>query len=91
MKEDLNPDIHSDGTCAHVQTDPVPSPGLQIYGRPGPCPMISKYGPSLSTATGQADPSFLVVKISDFNKKYSTYSESINSTKQKVHVGCQLQ
>ena len=34
-------------------------------------------------------PSFLVVKISHFNKKYSSYSESTNSTKQKVHVGCQ--
>ena len=56
---------------------------------PGHCPMISKYGPSLSKAVGQVDPSFLIVKISHFDKKYSTYSESINSTKQKVHVGCQ--
>ena len=55
----------------------------------GHCAMISKYGPSLSMAVGPVDPSFLVVKISHFNKKYSTHSESINSTKQKVHIGCQ--
>ena len=30
--------------------------------------MISKYGPSLSKAVGPVDPSFLVVKISHFNK-----------------------
>ena len=53
---------------------------------PGHCPMISKYDPSLSKAVGPVDPSFLVVKVSHFNKKYSTHSESINSTKQKVHV-----
>ena len=29
---------------------------------PGQCPMISKYGPSLSKAVGPVDPSFLVVK-----------------------------
>ena len=46
--------------------------------------MISKYGPSLSKAVGPVDPSFLVVKKSHFNKKYSSYSESKNSTKQKV-------
>ena len=51
---------------------------------PGHCPMISKYGPSLSKAVGPVDPSFLVVKKSHF-----TYSESTNSTKQKVHVGSQ--
>ena len=51
--------------------------------------MISKYGPSLSKAVGPVDPSFLVVKKSHFNKKYSSYSESRNSTKQKVHVGSQ--
>ena len=51
--------------------------------------MISKYGPSLSKAVGPVDPSFLVVKKSHFNKKYSSYSDSTNSTKQKVHVGSQ--
>ena len=55
----------------------------------GHCPMISKYSPTLPKAVSPVDLSFLVVKISHFNKKYSTYSESINSTKQKVHVGCQ--
>ena len=29
---------------------------------PGHCPMISKYGPSLSKAVGHVNPSFLVVK-----------------------------
>ena len=52
---------------------------------PGHCPMFSKYGPSLSKAVGPVDPSFLV----HFNKKYSSYSESTNSPKQKVHVGSQ--
>ena len=51
--------------------------------------MISKYGPSLSKAVGPVDPSFLVVKKSHFEKKYSSYSESKNSRKQKVHVGSQ--
>ena len=56
---------------------------------PGHSPMISKYGLSLSKAVGPVDPSFLVVKKSHFNKKYSSYSESTNSTKQKVHVSSQ--
>ena len=34
----------------------------------GHCPMLSKYGPSLSKAVGPVDPSFLVVKKSHFNK-----------------------
>ena len=56
----------------------------------GHCPMISKYGPSLSKAVGPVDPSFLVVKnLTLIKKKYSSYSESTNSTKQKVHVGSQ--
>ena len=57
---------------------------------PGHCLMITKYGPSLSKAVGPVDPSFLVVKISHFNKKkYSSYSKTTNSTIQKVCVGCQ--
>ena len=55
----------------------------------GHCPMILKYGPSLSKAVGPVYPSFLVVKKSHFNKKYSSYTESTNYTKQKVHVGSQ--
>ena len=55
----------------------------------GHCPMISKYGQSLFKAVGPVDPSFVVVKKSHFNKKYSSYSGPTNSTKQKVHVGCQ--
>ena len=56
---------------------------------PGHCTMISKYGLSLSKAVGPVDPFFLVVKKSHFNKIYSSYSKSMNSTKQKVHVGSQ--
>ena len=56
---------------------------------PGHCPIISKYGPSLSKAVGPVDPSFLVVEKSHFNKKYSSYSESTISTKQKQREGCQ--
>ena len=41
---------------------------LQIYDGPGHCPMISKYGPSLSKAVGPVDQSFLVVKKSHFKK-----------------------
>ena len=35
---------------------------------PGHCPMISKYGPSLSKAVGPVDPYFLVMKKSHFDK-----------------------
>ena len=56
---------------------------------PGHCLMISKDGPSLFKEVGPVDPSFLVVKKSHFNKKYSSYSKSRNYTKIKVHVGCQ--
>ena len=44
----------------------------------GHYPMISKYGPSLSKAVDLVDPSFLVVKKSHFNKKYSSYSDLNN-------------
>ena len=54
---------------------------------PGHCPIISKYGQSLSKEVGLVDPFFLVVKKSHFNKKYSSYSEPTNFTKQKVHLG----
>ena len=67
----------------------LPLQAFRFMVGPGHCPMISKYGPSLSKAVGPVDPFFLVVNISHFNKKYSSYSESTNSTKQKVHVGCQ--
>ena len=35
----------------------------------GHCPMISKHSPSLPKAVGPVDSSFLVVKISHFDKK----------------------
>ena len=44
---------------------------------------------SLSKAVGPVGPSFLVVKKTHFNNKYSFYREFANSTKQKVHVGSQ--
>ena len=34
----------------------------------GHCPVITKYGPSLSKARDQVDPSFLVVNKTHFNK-----------------------
>ena len=58
-------------------------PGLQIYGGPGSLSHDFKIWPK---AVGPVDPSFLVVKKSHFNKKYLSYSESTNSTNQKVHV-----
>ena len=61
--------------------------GLQIYSGPRSLSHDFKIWPN--TFQGPLDPSFLVVKKSLFNKKYSSYSESMNSTKQKVHVGSQ--
>ena len=51
---------------------------------PGHCPMISKYGPSLSKAVGPVDPSFLVVKKSHVNKNVR-----LTAGLQKAHVDCQ--
>ena len=51
---------------------------------PGHCPMITKYGPSLSKAVGPVDPTFVVVKKSLFNKNIH-----LTASLQKVHVGCQ--
>ena len=50
----------------------------------GHCPMISKYGPSLSKAVGPVDPSFLVVKISHFNKNRQNKDLNKNSGLMKV-------
>ena len=52
---------------------------------PGHCPMISKYGPSLSKPVGPVDPSFLVLKISHFNKK----NIQITAILRTPDVGCQ--
>ena len=53
----------------------------------GHCTMFSKYGPPLSKAVGPVDPSFLVVKKFHFDKKYSSYGESTNSTIQyKIYI-----
>ena len=48
------------------------------------CPMISKYGPSLSKAVGPVDSSILVMKKSHFNKNVH-----LTVSLQKVQVGCQ--
>ena len=50
----------------------------------GHCPMISKYGPSLSKAVRPVDSSFLVVNQSHFNKNVH-----LKASLQKVHIGCQ--
>ena len=72
-----------------VIPQPCISQAFRFMVGPSHCPMILKYGPSLSKAVGPVFPSFLVVKKSHFKKKYSSYSESTNSTKQKVLAGCQ--
>ena len=62
---------------------------LQIYGGPASLSIDFKIWPITFQGSGPSDPSFLAVTKSHFNKKYSSYSESTNSTKQKVHVGSQ--
>ena len=63
--------------------------GLQIYS--GPRSLCHDYKIWFITfqGSGPHGPTFLVVKKSLFNKKSSPYSKSMNSTKQKVHVGSQ--
>ena len=56
--------------------------GLQIYVGPGSLSHNFKIWPITFQGSGPMDPSFLVVKKSHFNKKYSSYSKSRNSTKQ---------
>ena len=63
------------------------SAGLQIYGGPGSLSHDFKIWPITFQGSAPVDSSFLVVKKSHFNKKYSSYSKSTNFTKQKVHVG----
>ena len=45
----------------HPATWSVQSQAFRFMVGPGHCPMISKYGPSLSKAVGPVDPSFLAV------------------------------
>ena len=58
-------------TCASIE---LHVQAFRFMVGPGHCPMISKYGPSLSKAVGRVDPSILVVKKSLFYKNYSSYS-----------------
>ena len=51
-----------------VYWKPLNRQALRFMVGPGHCPMISKYGPSLSKAVGPVDPSFLVVKKSTLIK-----------------------
>ena len=48
-----------------------------------------KIWPITFQGSGPIGPILLVVKKSHFNKKYSSYRESTNSSKKKVHVGSQ--
>ena len=55
---------------------------------PDHCPIFQNMTTHFPRQWAQWIHPFFVNK-SHFNKKYSSYSESTDSTKQKVHVGCQ--
>ena len=68
------------------QQKTVPHPLPQAFRfmiGPGHCPMILKYGPSLSKAVGQVDLSFLGVKKSHFNKNIHRTSSLQTSQNRK--------
>ena len=48
-----------------------------------------KIWPIIFQGSGPSGPILFSCEKSHFNKRYSSYSESTNSIKQKVHVGCQ--
>ena len=52
----------------------------------GHCPMLSKYGPSLSKAVGPVDPPFLVVKKSHFNKKNVHLTASLRTLQNRKYM-----
>ena len=54
--------------CGATQMGLTEQQAFRFMVGPGHCPMISKYGPSLSKGVGPVDPSILVAKISQFNK-----------------------
>ena len=56
---------------------------------PGYCPMISKYGPSLSKAVGPVGPSFLVVKKKSHFNENIHLTVSLRTPQNREHVGCQ--
>ena len=62
--------------------------GLQIYGGPGSLSHDFNIWPITFKAAGPVDPSFLVLKNSHLNKNI-ILQQSMNSRKQKVHVGSQ--
>ena len=63
--------------------------GLQIYGGPGSLTHDFKIWPITFQGSGPSGPILFSFEKSHFNEKYSSYRESTNSTKQKVHVGSQ--
>ena len=63
--------------------------GLQIYGWPGSLSHNFKIRPITFQGSGPSGPILFSCEKSHFIKKYSSYSESTNSTKQKVHIGNQ--
>ena len=52
----------------------------------GHCPMISKYGPSLSKAVGPLDLSFLEMKKSHFNKKNIHLTASLRTPQNRKYM-----
>ena len=62
---------------------------LQIYGGPGSLSHDFKIRPITFQGSGHRGSTLYSCGKSRLNKKYSSYSESTNSTKQKVHVGSQ--
>ena len=51
-----------------VLLSPLPLQAFRFMVGQGHCPLMSKYGPSLLKAVGPVDPSFLIVKKSQFNE-----------------------
>ena len=75
--------------CSALLKEPLCMQAFRFMVGLGHCPMISKYGPSLSKAVGPVDPSFKVVKKSHFNKNIHLTASLQTHTKQKVHEDCQ--
>ena len=63
--------------------------GLQIYGGHGSLSHDFKIWPIAFQGSGPSGPILFSFEKISLIKKYSSYSESTNSTKQKVHVDCQ--
>ena len=66
----------------------MPYAGLKIYGWPGMLSHDFKIWPCTFQGSGPTGPILFSCEKFNLNKN-SSYSESTNSTKQKVHVGSQ--